>query len=326
MRKLGRCLAVAALAAVAVVAAVFALAPREPLDLVPAFDAERLPEDLDAYLRDREAVVGGITPGAEKRILWDGSAGAQTDWAVVYLHGFSATSEEIRPVPDKVASALGANLYFARLAGHGLPDDRFAGPSVNDWMIDVAEALAIGKRIGRRVLVIATSTGGTLAAEAALQPDLAREMDGIIFVSPNFGIQAPAAAILTWPYARVWTPAVAGRRRCFEPVNEDHARFWTSCYPTEALLPMAALAEHAARADYSGVRIPALFLFAEADQVVSPKATKKVAEGWGGQTTLLPQVVGAGDDPYSHVIAGDILSPSMTAPVTAAILGWIKGL
>ncbi|OYX42044.1 MAG: hypothetical protein B7Z02_13410 [Rhodobacterales bacterium 32-67-9] len=325
MRRAARRLAVVLALALVTLAALFAVAPREPLDLVPAFDAARLPDDLDSYLRDREAVVGGITPGAEKRILWAGAPGAQTDWAVVYLHGFSATSEEIRPVPDRVAAALGANLYFTRLAGHGLSGERFAGPTVNDWMIDVAEALAIGTRIGRRVLVIATSTGGALAAEAALQPDLARQIEGIVFVSPNFGIRAPAAAILTWPYARRWAPVIAGRDRCFEPVNDAHARYWTTCYPTEALFPMAALAGHAAGADYSGVAVPALFLFAEADQIVSPAATQAVAEGWGGPVAVLPQVVGAGDDPYSHVIAGDILSPSMTAPVTEAILGWVGG-
>lgn len=301
-------------------------APGEPLDLVPDFDAARLPADLDAYLAAREAVVGGITPGAEKRIVWAGQPGARTDWAVVYLHGFSATSEEIRPVPDRVAEGLDANLYFARLAGHGVGSDRFAGPSVNDWMIDVAEALAIGQRMGERVLVISTSTGGTLAAEAALQPPLAAQMDGIVLVSPNFGIRAPAAAILTWPYARAWAPVVAGRDRCFEPANAAHGRFWTTCYPTMALFPMAALAKHAARADYSAVDAPALFLFSDADQIVDPAATRQVAESWGGTVSVMPQVVGAGDDPYSHVIAGDILSPSMTAPVTAAILDWVSGL
>jgi len=315
-----------ALVLVAAVALLFAFGPREPLDLTPDFDAALLPADLDAYLAAREATVGGIVPGAEKRILWAGPPGVRTDWAVVYLHGFSATSEEIRPVPDRVAAGLGANLHFTRFAGHGLGPRRFAGPSVNDWMIDVAEALAIGRRIGRRVLVIATSTGGTLAAEAALQPDLAAGMDAIVFVSPNFGIRDPVAALLTWPFARAWVGAVAGRERCFPTVSAAHARFWTACYPTEALLPMAAVARHAAAADYGRVTLPALFLSAEADRVVSPAATARVAARWGGPVALLPQVAGAGDDPASHVIAGDVLSPSMTAPVTNAILGWAGGL
>lgn len=157
MRRTARILAGLILVLGLALAAAWAVAPREPFDLVPAFDDGALPADLDNYLAAREATVGGIVPGTEKRILWAGAKGVRTAWAVVYLHGFSATSEEIRPVPDVVAKGLGANLYFARFAGHGLGPDRFAGPSVNDWMIDVAEALAIGKRIGERVLVIATS-------------------------------------------------------------------------------------------------------------------------------------------------------------------------
>ncbi|PPB80178.1 esterase/lipase [Albidovulum inexpectatum] len=307
----------------------FAVGPREPLDLHVDFDDSVLPDDpaaLDRWLATRESVVGGIVPGAEKRIVWDGVPGQVTDWAVVYLHGFSATAQEIRPVPDLVARALGANLFFTRFAGHGLGSERFAGPTANDWMIDAAEALAIGKRLGKRVLVIATSTGGTIAAEAALQPELRARMDALVFVSPNFGIRAAASRILTWPYARKWVPIVAGRERCFEPQNEDHARFWTTCYPTVALLPMAALAEHAASADYAGVDLPALFVFSPNDMVVSPDATRKVAARWGGPVRVEEVTVGPDDDPFSHVIAGDILSPGMTDTVTDLILSWVRGL
>ncbi|WP_284164033.1 alpha/beta fold hydrolase [Frigidibacter sp. SD6-1] len=326
MRRFAAATAIFLGAAALLLAVMLTFGPRERLDLTPRFDGAALPADLDRYLAAQEAGVGGILPGAEKRIVWAGAANAKTEVAVVYLHGFSATSEEIRPVPDLVAKALGANLYYVRFAGHGLGSERFAGPSAQDWIDDTAEALAIGRRIGRRVVVIATSTGGTLAAEAALQPAMMRDVAGIAFVSPNFGIQARASVILTWPGARWWAPVIAGRERCFEPVNERHQRFWTTCYPTVALLPMAALAEHAGAADYAGATVPALFLFAEADQVVSPDATKAVAARWGGKATLAPQVVGAGDDPYSHVIAGDVLSPSMTGPVTDAIVAWARGL
>jgi alpha-beta hydrolase superfamily lysophospholipase len=249
--------------------------------------------------------------------------GASTDWAVVYIHGFSATSEEIRPVPDLVAGSLGANLFFTRLAGHGLPGDRLAEATAGGWMTDAAEALAIGRRIGERTLVIATSTGGTLAAEAALEPALADQMDAVVLVSPNFGLNSAAASILTMPLARYSGPVVAGRERCFTPTNERHATFWTTCYPTTALFQMAALAKHAAGADYASVTVPALFVFSDADQIVSPEATRRVAAGWGGGAELAPHIVGTGEDAYSHVIAGDILSPSMPAPVAAQITDWV---
>lgn len=325
MRRFGRLLGRALLVTFLAVAGLFAFGPREPLVLVPDFDAQSLPADLDAYLATREAVFDDIVPGTEKRIVWAGDPGQKTETAIIYLHGFSATSEEVRPLPDNVASELGANLFFTRFAGHGRTGPALSGPTAQDWMVDLAEALAIGARIGDRVVVISTSTGGTILAEALLQPDLARQIHAAVFISPNFGLAPIEATVLTWPWVRYWGPLVAGAERCFAPSNPDHARFWTSCYPTTALMPMAALAAHAGAADYGDVMVPSLFIYAPKDQVVSAAATEAVAARWGAGAALEPVEVGSGDDPYSHVIAGAILSPSMTAPLTARILGWLQG-
>lgn len=325
MRRVGRFVGRLLLLAVIVFAVVWTFGPTEPVNLTPRFDAAGLPEDLDSYLATTEGMMGAVTPGAEKRIIWAAQKGATTDIALVYLHGFSATSEEIRPVPDNVAKALGANLFYTRFAGHGLPGDRLSGPSVQDWMDDVAEALAIGHRLGKKVVVIATSTGGTLAAEAAVNPVLKDKMAGVVLISPNFALNSLAATILTWPAVRYWGPVVAGRERCFDAVNAVHKKFWTTCYPTTALFPMAALAAHARGEDYSQVSIPALFIYSREDKVVSPAETERIAAAWGGgHQTMLALKVGASDDAYSHVIAGNALSPSMTTAVTNDIIRWVR--
>lgn len=89
---------------------------------------------------------------------------------------------------------------------------------------------------------------------------------------------------------------------------------------------MSAVARHAAAADYSGVTLPGLFLFSPDDQVVSPARTARVAARWGGPVTVEEVKLGAGDDPYAHVVAGDVLSPSMTGPLAERILAWARGL
>ena len=66
--------------------------------------------DLDAHFVRVESAYDDITPGCEKRVQWHDEAGQVTDIALLYVHGFSATSEEVRPVPDNVAAALGANI------------------------------------------------------------------------------------------------------------------------------------------------------------------------------------------------------------------------
>ena len=69
-----------------------------------------------------------------------------------------------------------------RLAGHGRSGAAMAEPLAGDWIEDMAEAMAIGRRLGDRVVVIATSTGGTLAAIAATDPVLSEGLAGVVLV------------------------------------------------------------------------------------------------------------------------------------------------
>lgn len=327
MRRVGRVLGLALAFLVLLAAGLWLLVPRSGVDTAYRFDASQLPDDLDAWLATRESVFADITPGTGKRIVWAGAVGARTPLAVVYLHGFSATSEEIRPVPDEVAQALGANLYFARLAGHGRGGDALASATAEDWVTDLDEALAIGRRIGDRVIVIGTSTGGTLAILAAAGPERAEGLAGLVLISPNLRLASlPAQAILDAPWVEAWGAAVAGETRSFTPQNADHGRFWTTSYPTRALYPMAALMRTVRTIDPGTLRLPMLLIHATGDKVVSARASAALAEAWGGPVTRLEPMPTAADDPYAHVIAGRILSPDQTAPVVRAITAWAEGL
>ncbi|MEL6679830.1 MAG: alpha/beta fold hydrolase [Pseudomonadota bacterium] len=318
---------------IALCAGVFALAvfgPYEDATLDLAFSPSRLDGGVDAYLTAEEAKVAGLTPGTEKRVIWAGEAEAKTPLSVVYIHGFSATSEEIRPVPDRVAQALGANLVYTRLTGHGAGSAAMAEATVQDWTRDTGEAIAIGAKVGARVLVIATSTGATLATYAATRPIETEQVAGMVLISPNYALNNAAAGLLTWPAARYWVGLIAGKTRSFEPKNEAHAQFWTTSYPTIAALPMAALVKAVSELDLSSILMPALFIYAEADQVVSPRATKSViaqwGSGWNMRTEVYQPVMGPGDDPFSHVIAGDVMSPGQTDAAVQRIVDFARSL
>jgi len=319
MRRVWRGLA----ALIVLAVALYVVLPREHVDLAIDFDPAGIADDLDAHLASHEGAFDDIVPGTEKRIVWAGAAGAETPEVVLYLHGFSATSEEIRPVPDRVAEALGANLLFWRLPGHGRGGAAMAEPSAGDWIGSTAHALAVADRLGDRVTVISTSTGGTLAALAAVHPAMADMIDRIVFVSPNFEIANPAARVLTWSGARLWAPFVAGAERSFTPLNPEQERFWTTRYPTVAAIPLGALVAVTRDSDFGAATQPALFIFSDADRVVSASATREVAAREGGAVTLAPIEPGPGDDPFAHVLAGDIVSPGLTEPVVARILDWI---
>ena len=92
------------------------------------------PEEVNAWLAAQEAGVPNLRPGAEKRVIWAGTMGQVADLSVVFVHWFSAAAEEIRPVPDLLAAALGANLHFARLARLGRDGAAMGEVDFLDWM------------------------------------------------------------------------------------------------------------------------------------------------------------------------------------------------
>ncbi len=325
MRAFGRFLGRLLLVLIVAGGALWWFGPYEPVNLSARFDPRKFDDGVQVYFDSVEAGHPDITPGTQKRVIWAGAPETRTALSLVYIHGFSATSEEIRPVPDRIAAALGANLVYTRLRGHGRGGDAMAEATVHDWMQDVAEALAAGRAVGERVIVLTTSTGGTLAAAAALDPEMSRDVAAMIFVSPNFGVNDPAAPLMTWPAARYWLPLVVGARISFAPESEAQARYWTMSYPTVALLPMGALVEAVRGLDFSRVTIPALFWFSLDDQVVRPDRTIDVAARWGGATTVRNVTMGPGDAANSHVIAGDIMSPGQTDGAVAGMLEWLAG-
>jgi pimeloyl-ACP methyl ester carboxylesterase len=307
----------------ALLAVAFLVGPRVAVDTKVAFDAASIGPDPQAYLARREAEVEGIRPGLQKEIIWaDPAAKARTPLAIVYVHGFSASKGEVRPLPDKVAAALGANLFYTRLTGHGQDGAAMATASVNSWINDYAEAMAIGRMIGDKVVVISTSTGGSLATRAATQPNLSEGVAAIVAISPNYGLQAAGGSLLTLPWGAEIAELLIGKERGFEPANALNAALWTTRYPTSALLPLAALTKLSYETPVETIRIPALFMFSDVDQVVRPELTRELAGRWGAPHELVP--VEHSGDRYNHVITGDALSPSTTDALAERIVAWIR--
>ena len=326
MRAFGKFLGRAILGLALLLAAIWFFGPREPMDTEISFDASALGDDLDGYLSTQESRFDDIVPGTHKRIIWAGDTGVKTPLSVVYIHGWSATSEELRPVPDMVAKALGANLYYTRLTGHGRDGEALAAATAGDWIEDAAEAMAIGRRLGERVILFGTSTGGTLVAELAASSVLNADLAGAAFVSPNFKIADSNAPLLTLPFARFYVPMVGGETRSWAGTNEMHTLYWTRSYPTVAVLPLAVLVKHAATLDYAAVKTPGLFIYNMKDNVVLHERTKEVIKEWGGPTRIMNPEVPDDEMDGVHVLAGDILSPTRTGPVAAEIINWARGL
>lgn len=262
-----------------------------------------------------------LIPGTEERLqLFDGQA--RTEWAVVVLHGFSATRQETAPLADTVAAQLGANLFEARLSGHGHAENPMADVRAEHWLADTARALAMGAELGDKLIVIGTSTGATLAA-AMLEQPVADRIDTVVMISPNFAPQGAGARWLTRPAGPLLGWLIEGPTRCWEPYNELQARFWSTCYPTSTLVEVMRLVDLVGGRLPDRIRQRLLVFYSRDDSVVSPTAIRDAYEAVSAPAKALVDVVGSGD-PSHHVLAGDILSPATTADIAQQIVEFIR--
>ena len=312
----------AVLIAVLAVAA-WSTAPR-PIQHVPQIEGPGVP--VDEWLARNEATVNTATPivpGAEKRVLWaDGQAGRKTRYSVVYLHGFSATRQEIAPVSELVSAELGANLFETRLRGHGLLEDPLSGITAEEWLDDGVEALQVGAALGERIVVIGTSTGATLAIVLADHEAFAA-VSHLILVSPNYGPRDASAEILTWPGGPQLAQLLVGETRSWTAANDAQERFWSTSYPTVAVVEMMRLVELARSKFPLRTDVSIFTAYSPNDTVVD---TDRILEAH--RQTAAPRnelvVIDRSGDPSDHVLAGDILAAENNAAVVQHIVGFVE--
>ncbi|WP_026764359.1 alpha/beta hydrolase [Sediminibacterium salmoneum] len=239
------------------------------------------PAALEALIQSNEQ-KHKVRPNNEARIVWaNDSVKQKTPYAIVYLHGFSASQEEGNPVHQHIAKQFGYNLYLARLSEHGIDTtDALINMTAASLFESAKEAYAIGKQIGEKVILMGTSTGGTLALQlAAIYPEIA----GLVLYSPNIAIKDPNAWLLNNPWGLQIARMVKGSN--YMGVQKEHPlyqQYWNTKYRLEATVQLEELLETTmTKENFAKVKQPLLVLYyykdeQEQDPVVSVDAMKKM--------------------------------------------------
>lgn len=273
-------------------------------------------------LRAEEKKVPGLLKGAEARIDFaDPSNPAVTERTFVYFHGFSASPVESYPLVENLARRQAANAVFARFSGHGIEGpDGMRGVKLDAWIEDTRAALARARKLGRKVVVIATSTGAALALAELVESQA--QIEAVVLQSPNFGLRARLSELLLLPYPAAWLlgAVVFGPYRSFEPLNPRQALWWSNRYPFPVVIEMMRAVERARKASLEDLKVPALVLYSERDRVVSPEKTREHFARFGSSRKEMREIMGAEND---HLLSGDVLSRSGTPEVEKAILEFL---
>jgi len=194
--------------------------------------------EIEDHIKEKEAKVPNLKPNNESEIVWfDGVK--KTEYSIVYLHGFSASKMEADPLHKEMAKRYGCNLFLHRMAKHGIDDTEiFADLSPADMINAAKEALAVGKILGEKVILLSTSTGGTFSVYlAAHNPELIHSM---IMYSPNFDLYDNKSRMLLWPWGLQLARKLIGEYRT---VNfPDAARpYWMDYYRVEGIIALKYL-------------------------------------------------------------------------------------
>jgi len=231
----------------------------------PKFDATmptvpQSPDELEKFVATQES-KHKLKPDNEARIIWNDSSKKKTEYSVVYLHGFSASQEEGNPVHRDFARKFGCNLYLARMADHGIDTvDQLLNFTPDRWWASSKEALAIGKAIGGKVIIMSTSTGGTMAL--VLAAEYPQDVFALINMSPNISINDSKAWIANNPWGlQIARFVFDGKSRIFPKDSIVH-RYWNDSYRLEAVGQLQELLESKMNAEtFFKVKCPSLTLY-----------------------------------------------------------------
>ena len=305
-------------ALVAVLAAVYFLGPKPA---APNYNNNliQVPSDpaaLEAFIRSKEA-AHKVKPDNEARIVWaNDSTKAKTPYVIVYLHGFSASQEEGNPVHRNIAKQFACNMYLARLSEHGIDTiDPLVNMTATSLWESAKEAYAIGKQLGDKVILMGTSTGGTVALELASNFE---DVAGLVLYSPNIAINNPSAFLSNNPWGlQIAKMVIGGKENIIKNKPDNYKKYWNDHYRLEAVVELQELLETTMiPSHFNKIKCPLLTLYYYKDEknqdpVVKVSAMKEMFDAVATPANLkrMVPIPEAGN----HVLASPIQSKDIVS-------------
>jgi len=267
--------------------------------------------DLENAINTSEAAIKEIKPNNQAKIIWAKDyKQQQSPIAFVYLHGFGASNREGEPIMSLLSKKYNANIYMSRLKEHGLDrSDNFKNLTPENYIASAQKALEIGKKLGEKVILVSTSTGGTLSLKLASEDN---SIAGLVLYSPFIDVINPAFKTIASPEGKAGFIKMNGSEIIQQNRNEEEAKYWSTSYHVngyEALIKM--LIGNMTPTTFSKVKIPVFVGYyfkneKEQDQVVSVPAILKMYENLGTPEDKKTKM--AFPNTGNHVIGCDLRS------------------
>ncbi|MCO4292141.1 alpha/beta hydrolase [Solitalea sp. MAHUQ-68] len=295
---------------ISIIAYLLGPTPERPVYNTQLPEVPSSPTALENYVKGIDS-HHKIKPGNGSEIVWNDSTKTKTPYAVLYLHGFSASHEEGNPVHRNFAKRYGCNLYLARLAEHGIDTtDAMANLTAENYWRSAVQAYAIAKQLGDKVIILGTSTGGTLALKLAAEFP---EIHALLNLSPNIAINDPTAFIANNHWGlKLAELVLGGKYRNSELDTAEGPKYWYYKYRIESVSALEELLETSmTKETFEKVKCPVLTVCYYKDEqhqdpVVKVSAMREMMEQLGTPSALKQFVPLA--TPENHVLGNPLKS------------------
>ncbi|WP_345030630.1 alpha/beta hydrolase [Ravibacter arvi] len=233
---------------------------------------------LEQEIKLSEASVPGLKPDNEARIIWADTARKQkTAVSIVYIHGFGASWAEGEPIHTQLAARYGANLYLSRLEDAGISNpDAYQNLTPESFLEGAKRALAIGKVLGNKVILVGNSAGGLLSVYlASTNPDLL----GVVLYSPCLDIYESALKVATGPWGEKAVRIAIGERM-LNDYTPERQKYWMNSYSSRGLITLQQTMDAVAKKEvYEKIKMPVFLGYyykneEEQDKTVSVEAMR----------------------------------------------------
>ncbi len=271
-------------------------------------------EQVKIYVDAMEAKVPNIRPGNASQVYYANEVlRNQTEYCLLYLHGFSACGMEGSPTHINLGKTFGMNVYIPRLAEHGLdtPDALLNMTPQNLWN-SALEALTLAKALGKKVIVMGTSTGGALALQmAATFPE---DVSALVLYSPNVRIASKGVWLLGRPLGlQLGRMILGGKYRVLEE-NPKTDAYWYRKYRVEGVVYLQKLTEMTMKVKtFEKVKQPVFTGYYYKDEDHQDPTVKVDAILWMTEHLGTPpdrKVTVAFPDAGAHVIGCELTNPN----------------
>jgi esterase/lipase len=286
-----------------------------PIDTNPRLPSlEKIQEDLA-----RESTIE-LKPSNEKEVHYHNQEVQKTKYSIVYLHGFSASRNELFPYPKNLATELKANVYSTRFTGHGtLLSSKLGEAKLKNWYNDALVSLAWGLELGEKVILSANSTGAPFALWLATHfPD---KICCLLLTSPNMGPKHAMSDLLLYPGAESMTRLLLGKNHKRALIHPLQKLYWHNRYPSKAIITMMKAVEMARTLPLEKLKMPTLILYSKQDETVDIDAITELYDRIGSEKKKIVHIQAAS----GHLLGG-ISSPQSDNDIFEIGLNFLRSL